>query len=304
MVHDASRNLIYVTADAAAPVHPSSLVTVDPATATVTSIVPVGNDPQPLALSDDNTVLWVGLAGDRRVRRMTPGTTPVPGTAYPLPMLLTTAEPAVPTSLVVLPGMPSSIAVSVLGLQQGGRGAFILDDGLLRANFVQPPEVGASFLTNGPPGYLLGVGDLDNLVVFRLGAAGATYESYGGLVTSYNQINFVYSAGSAYASTGEVIDVGNPENPLPAGKFAFAGCALAVRGAGRVLMLCPSGYQGPTLRVLDTATFTSVGSVTLPYSLVGAVWTDFAYIGGDAVVLLAYGLPLQIMHAPLIGNQP
>jgi len=62
------------------------------ATAAVTSIVPVGNDPQPLALSDDGSTLWVGLAGDHRVRRMTPGTTPVPGPAYALPTLLTTGE--------------------------------------------------------------------------------------------------------------------------------------------------------------------------------------------------------------------
>ena len=107
-----------------------------------------------------------------------------------------------PISLVVLPGTPSSIAVNVYGRQHGGRGVFILDDGLPRANFIQPPEVGASFLTNGPPGYLFGVGDLDNLVVFRLGAAGATYESYGGLVTTYNQINFVRQRGQRVCEHG------------------------------------------------------------------------------------------------------
>ena len=62
----------------------------------MTSFVPVGNDPEPLALSDDGSALWVGLAGERRVRRMTPGTTPAPGSAYALPMLLTTGEIAVP----------------------------------------------------------------------------------------------------------------------------------------------------------------------------------------------------------------
>ena len=100
------------------------------------------------------SALWVALAGERRVRRMTPGATPVPGPVYSLPMLLTTGEPAAPISLVVLPGTPSSIAVNVYGANSGGRGVFILDDGLPRANFIQPPEVGANFLTNGPPGYL------------------------------------------------------------------------------------------------------------------------------------------------------
>ena len=73
----------------------------------MTSIVPVGNDPQVLGLSDDGTALWVGLVGDHRVRRMTPAPTPVLGPAYPLPMLLTTGEQSVPYAVVVLPGAPS-----------------------------------------------------------------------------------------------------------------------------------------------------------------------------------------------------
>ena len=156
LAHDASRGLIYVAADAQAPMHPSSIVTVDAATGAKTSVVPVGNDPQPLALSDDGSVLWVGLAGERRVRRMTPGTTPVPGAAYSLPMLLTTGDPSMPHSLAVLPGTPSSIAVGVHGSQYGGGGVFILDDGVPRANWVQPPEVLVFSLANGPAGYLIG----------------------------------------------------------------------------------------------------------------------------------------------------
>ena len=190
MVHDPTRNLIYVASDAAAPVHPSTIVTVDAATAAVASFVPVGNDPQSLALSDDGSALWVGLVGERRVRRLTPGATPVPGPAYSLPMLLTTGEASVPMSIAVLPGAPSSIAVGVQGsgtdYYGGGRGVFILDDGQPRANFIQPPEVAVNFLTNGPPGYLLGVGDDNNLVVLRLGTVGATLESHGGLFNAYD----------------------------------------------------------------------------------------------------------------------
>ena len=184
LAHDPSRNLIYVAADAQAAMHPSSIVTVDAATGAKTSVVPVGNDPQPLALSDDRSVLWVGLAGERRVRRMTPGTTPVPGAAYSLPMLLTTGEPSTPHSLVVLPGTPSSIAVGVHGSQYGGGGVFILDDGVPRANWVQPPEVQVYSLANGPAGYLIGYGGYGGLVVFRLGMFGATMETHGGLLSA------------------------------------------------------------------------------------------------------------------------
>ena len=62
------------------------------------------------------------------------------------------------------------------------------------------------------------------------------------------------------------------------------------------------------LRVLDTATFAQVGSVALPDSLRSAgpgAWADFAYLGGDAVAVQPlFDLPLQIVHAPLIGSQP
>jgi hypothetical protein len=307
LVHDPSRNLIYIASGASSVAHPSTIVTVDPATLVKTSIVPVGNDPQPLALSDDYSVLWVGLAGERRVRRMTPGTTPVPGPVYPLPMLLTTGEMASPASLVVLPGTPTSIAVGVYGSTYGARGVFVLDDGLPRANWVQPPEIGAFIISNGPPGYLLGLGDYGgNLIVFRLGTFGATIESHGGLLNpGYYPLNMAYNSGYLYTGMGDVIDVTNPDAPVAAGRFAFNNCLVAMRSASRVLMLCPNPQQGgPILRVMDPSTFVSVGSVTLPASLSSYGLTDFAYLGGDAIAIVGYGSPLQVIHVPLVGSQP
>ena len=311
MVHDPTRNLIYVASHATAAVHPSTIVTVNAATAAVASFVPVGNDPQSLALSDDGSALWVGLVGERRVRRMTPGATPVPGPAYSLPMLLTTGEASVPQSIAVLPGTPSSIAVGVQGMggnynYYGRRGVFILDDGQPRANFIQPPEVGMSFLTNGPPGYLLGVGDTANLLVLHLGAFGATLESHGGLFGVYNNpTDFHYSAGAAYGSAGEVIDLTNPDAPLPAGRFPASGdCTLASRSATRVMMFCPNYALGGILLMLDNTTFTRVGSLVLPNEQYAESGMKFRYLGGDAVAFLGHYGPLLIMRAPLIGSPP
>jgi hypothetical protein len=58
------------------------------------------------------------------------------------------------------------------------------------------------------------------------------------------------------------------------------------------------------LRMLDTSTFTTIGTLTLPDSLQQATWADFVYLGGDAVALLPLDMPLQILRAPLIGAQP
>jgi hypothetical protein len=310
MVHDPSRNLIYVASDAFSPLHPSSIVTVDTTNASVASFVPVGTDPQPLALSDDGSALWVGLVGERRVRRLTPGPTPVPGSAYSLPTLLTTGEESVPMSLVVLPGAPSSIAVGVhgngIGYDDGAHGVFILDDGQLRANYVQPPEVIVNYLANGPRGYLLGVGDDNSLAVLRLGTVGATLESHGGLLNAYDPPGFVYAAGAVYATTGEVVDLTNPDAPLPAGYFANIApdCKPASRSATRLMMFCPSYNGGPNLYIFDTTTFTRVASATLPHAQPNDGSVKFVYLGGDAVALLGNNAPLQIVRAPLIGSQP
>ena len=60
----------------------------------------------------------------------------------------------------------------------------------------------------------------------------------------------------------------------------------------------------PILRVLDSGNFVPVGAVTLPDSLIGQSWIDVVYVGGDAVALLASGVPLQIMRAPIIASPP
>ena len=305
MVFDAGRRLVYVAADALATTNANTIVTVDVATAAVTSVVPVGNNPQPLALADDGSVLWVGLAGSRQVRRLTPGTTPVAGPTYPLPLLPPTTDEPVPTSIVVLPGAPASIAVSVEGFMFGERAVFILDGGAPRASFTQPGAVNVSLLTNGPPGALFGIGAPDKFVVVKLGAAGATAASHSGLVTS-SQLSLVYSGGMAYASMGEVVDVSSLDAPVRAGRFGFYNCAQSFRSASRVLMLCRDRVngRGTKLHVMDTVTFAPVGSVTLPASLEPIEWIDIAYAGGDAVALLAPDEPLRIMHAPIIGTPP
>ena len=128
-------------------------------------------------------------------------------------MLLTTNEPASPYAVVVLPGTPASIAVGVYGASRRRSGVFILDDGLLRANYVQPPEVPAYYLANGAAG-IPARGSATTAIssTFRLGSVGATYESYGGLITG-GSFGLTYSAGYLYSSTGEVVDLRNPDDP-------------------------------------------------------------------------------------------
>jgi hypothetical protein len=230
----------------------------------------------------------------------------VAGTAYPLPLLPPPTDDPVPTSIAILPGAPASIAVSVEGFMFGERAAFILDDGAPRAGFTQPGAVDVSLLTNGPSGTLFGIGAPDQFVVLKLGVSGATVASHSGLVTSSAQLSVTYRDGMVYASMGEVVDVSSVDAPVRAGRFGFYNCAQTFRSANRVLMLCRdrANGRGTKLHVMNTATFAPVGTVTLPASLEPIEWVDIAYVGGDAVALLAPDQPLRIMHAPIIGNPP
>jgi len=311
LAYDGRRSLVYVAADAQAVSQPNSLVTVDVSTATVTSTVPVGPDPQALALSNDGSILWVGLAGDGTLSKVTPGPTPVVGTAIPLSST-SGSTLVVPISIAPLPDGPSSIAVSAY--VTGGVATLILDDGIPRANFAQPPGGGGFLLTQGPPGYLFGLDvDTSGFYVYDIGSTSATFRRENGFVHAIPQNGLVYSEGAVYLSQGEVIDVSTPSNPVPAGQLdGHVPCATAVRSPTRVLTLCQNPDQlGPILRVFDTNTFAPVASATVPVSLLGysPLLYELAYVGGDAVALLAEGNTsngpqLLIMHAQIIGASP
>ena len=48
-----------------------------------------------------------------------------------------------------------------------------------------------------------------------------------------------------------------------------------------------------------------IGSVILNDPLQASYsWADFLYVGGDAVAILPWDRPLQIVHSPLVGAQP
>jgi hypothetical protein len=154
------------------------------------------------------------------------------------------------------------------------------------------------------PGYLFAAGDFSNLIVMKLGTVGATLESHLGFFNNYYQAGFVYGGGYGYSSSGSVIDLTNPDVPLPAGHLNFNNCTVAIRSATRVMMLCPNDTSGPILRMLDPTTFTQVASVTLPAVAPGEAWADFAYVGGDAVALLPFSGPLWILRSQMVGSPP
>jgi len=113
MAYNPVNGLLYISVPSAAgPPYGNSVVSVDPATGALGTPIPVGSEPDQLAISADGTTLWVGLDGASAVREvnLTNGTA---GMQFSLGNNSGTyAYPPVVHAIGVLPGSPNSIVVS------------------------------------------------------------------------------------------------------------------------------------------------------------------------------------------------
>ena len=284
MVYDPVRALLYASVRHGAPASADTVAVIDPVAMSVVTTLPVGNDPGPLALSDDASTLWVGLTGDGTFRSITLTTKPATvNPTHPLP-----TDQYIYT-MVVLPGTTTSVVASV------GDGSnsivHVFDDGVSRATTATVNW--ARRLCLGPSGYVFGYdgyssGDL--FTSFAVSGTGVTVvKSIAGLVDTI-QNDIIWVPPRVYAYFGEVVDVSSPANPVRAGKFNFVG-AIGVRDSGHLLMMSPGIYNStlnPTLRMLDTTTFTQTASVTVPWDIddESTSFLDLAYLGGNRLAVV------------------
>jgi hypothetical protein len=133
--------------------HADSIAVINPATAAVERFVPVGSQPNRLALSDDGRYLYVGLEGPGAIRRVEVGAGGqlTPGPEFPVGKSAS-GSTLRPGEIAVLPGNPHSIAV----WRGDGEGVAVYDDGVMR------PSVGecyncASLAFNDTPERLYGI---------------------------------------------------------------------------------------------------------------------------------------------------
>ena len=142
----------------------NSVVSIDGATGAIGTSIPVGSDPNSLALSDDGTVLYVGLRGSSGVRRVDLATG-VAGPTYPVPTdPVFFNSPTFVGSLAVRPGNPSTYAATVQTIFNNALGPFVFDDGVARPNHVidfrgtrilwTAPDRIVAFSTNSSSGLL------------------------------------------------------------------------------------------------------------------------------------------------------
>ena len=134
IIYDPVSQRIYASVSAFAPPDvANTIATINPRTGRVESVVPIGFEPGPLAVSDDGQFLYVGLDGEAAIQRFhIPSQTT--GLWFPLGI-----DPKVGTlfaeDIEVLPGNPNAIAVSRKpGPLYSHLDVAIFDDGVVRPN--------------------------------------------------------------------------------------------------------------------------------------------------------------------------
>jgi DNA-binding beta-propeller fold protein YncE len=110
VVNDSTRNLLYASASAADGQYPNRVVVIDPVSAAVLTSIPVGNEPSPLAISDNGQFLYVGLRGASSIVRVDLATRTVDRTIQLGSHW--NRGPFFAEDIVVVPGAPTRIAVS------------------------------------------------------------------------------------------------------------------------------------------------------------------------------------------------
>ncbi|MDE3105223.1 MAG: IPT/TIG domain-containing protein [Acidobacteriota bacterium] len=246
MVYDPGNGLFYlsVPSSAGAP-YGNSVVSVDPLTGTLGTPIPVGSEPNQLAISSDGSVLWVGLDGASAVRQVNL-TTNTAGMQFSLGGNAGVyATPPTALALAVLPGLPNSVVVSRdTAFSQSS--VAIFDSGVLRGSAYSTALAPTFYAlaVNGTKSEIYAAGggyqtftyDATGLKPLATGPSGLTY-------AGYNTNEMQIAGGVLFTDNGQAFDA---ESGNLLGTFYSSGTTVA---AGPV-------FADPTLGlafVLDTA---------------------------------------------------
>jgi hypothetical protein len=234
---DRVRGKLYAVVGTRAPTHADELVVIDAEHAAVEAALMLGSDPDVLAISDDDTRLWVGLHGSGTIREVDlTSWPPEPGSEYPVPPLSYHEGGVYAGTMAVLPEHPESVAVTLDCTSCVAGELVVMDSGISRARR-QGGSISA--LASGPPGYVFGFNGLSTGFEFSsivVDETGPTGTSFWGFITGFRR-EIAYDGEHVIASSGQVLDVSSPDSPLRSGTFAFEGQVVPRQERGKVVML-------------------------------------------------------------------
>jgi sugar lactone lactonase YvrE len=270
-VYDSTKGLFYVSvpSSAGAP-YGNSIVSVDPETGALGTPIPVGAEPNKLAISSDGTFLWVGLDGASAVRKVDL-TTNTAGLQFTLGGNNGIYQaPGTAVALAALPGAPDSVVV-----QASNASLSIYDSGVLRGtNSAYGFNPASALLVDGSKSEVYAAGQ-SGYQTFTYNSSGLTSlatNNSGTAFANYSSDEIQIAGGRVYTDFGRVADA---ESGALLGTFYTSGTNVASgttavdSALGKAFVLDYSqsySYVYNQIQIFNTADFTSTASV-IPVSL-------------------------------------
>ena len=252
LVFDPLQNRIYVSVPHTAATLTDTISTLDLATASLTTSVPAGNNPDALAISDDSQFLYAGIDGTGSVQRFT-----LPAFTKDISFGLGTGFSGTLTArdIKVAPGSAHTTAVAT----GDGGGLTIFDDATARPN-----QIGAFFgfasLQWGADSTTLFADDFEaDFESFTVNADGATAnKTFQFLFNGGKDFHFLPQTGLIYSDDGHVL---HPDTGVSVANLNAQG-AVAVDAALNAAFVA-GATNGITLESFDLTHFTLVKSISL-----------------------------------------
>jgi IPT/TIG domain len=332
---NATSNELYVAVANTDATHPGSIATLDPAAATLLSVLPLNANPYVLAISGDDQKLYVGFTDNANIRRYAlPGLNPdllIPlGIGDPFVSVAGTFVAggadscAFAVSLAVAPGENSTVAVAqgAPGSSSGSCGATAVIDGMTPRP-VTPPI----YTTSGYDFSKLSWG-ADDTVLFAQGSDDVSSQPIYSLSVSSAGVSFHQSddtdiylgyrphfdamTGLIYSDGGAVTQ---PSTLKMVGNFQASGLMVPDSSLGLAYFLgrsASSGGQGYALQIYDLKTYALLNSIPIP-NIIGfpiqmVRWGPsgiaFTTVKGDSVPGLTYLLSGPALSSPNAAVKP
>ncbi len=311
MVYNPANGLFYLSVPSAAGApYGNTIVSIDPLTGITGQPIPVGSEPNRLAITSDGKYLWVALDGAAAVRRVDLTT----GTAGPQ-FAIGVAGSSTDTvaALAALPGSPDSVVVSTY---YGGYTTFtgefltIYDSGVARAkriSFATYAPFPWALVVNGAaqeiygPGSVLGSGAY---ITYNYDATGVTQKASTNSALTYatsNNDDVQVVGNMLYTDYGQAVDA---ETGALLGTFRASGTTAAAQGSitvdpglGKAFILGDSlfapvgqssGVTAATLTAFNTADYTATRDAAINLSL-PAFRASYQYAGNTGARLTRWG---------------
>jgi len=259
LVVDPNTQTLYASIPSSVVNAGNSIVPINPTTGSIGTAVPIGSEPNQMAISDNGQYIYVVLDGAAAVRRFDIASqTPGIQFAFGNDSLF---GPFRPRDLAVQPGAPGTVAIYRSAPSNIGAGVVIFDDATQRPGVAAVPSGTLTFNPTDPSRlYGLSVQDLKR---FSVGSGGVSTVSTTNVVSSgVGKL----SGGRLYSSNGRVFD---PETAQLLGTFtplasnltnAFVVDSVVNRA---YFITFPTTLTSATLHVFDTQTFQPIATVEL-----------------------------------------